>query len=261
MIKSNIGGINYLVLSVGHACTLKCKNCGNLCPFTRPEMKKYELKDIKRDIKNILECVNFIGELQIQGGEPFIYSNLKDLIEFLALQEKIKHITIATNGTTIPKNDLFYLIKENNIAIRISNYQITKEKGITLDKKCKELGIESKLYNFAFENSEWAYLGGINTPCEYDDSVVSKRFWHCSFKNCLTLDNGELNWCSRMTNAYSLQGFQRRNGDYVDVRNSKNLKEEFWSFIKNKEFPEACRYCFGTYNAKHVTAREQINKK
>ena len=165
-------------------------------------MKRYRLEDLINDVTNVLSCVNFINELQIQGGEPFIYSDLKGLIQFLSSQKKIKHITIATNGTIIPKDELFNLIKKYDIALRISNYPITKEKGLILYNECQKRGIDASIYNFGNNKSEWSYLGGIETPRENDDKIVSKRFWYCSFKGCLTIDDGEINWCSRIRNAY-----------------------------------------------------------
>ena len=69
-------GIRFLVLSVGQACNYKCKDCANFCPVSPKEYKRYELDDILESIKRILKNVNFIQIFQIQGGEPFLYSEL-----------------------------------------------------------------------------------------------------------------------------------------------------------------------------------------
>lgn len=57
-----------LVLVVGQACNLKCKNCGNFCPISLPETKRYDVKSIIESLRIILKNVYRMSYLQIQGG-------------------------------------------------------------------------------------------------------------------------------------------------------------------------------------------------
>ena len=93
-----------LVLITGEACNLKCKNCGNFCPRAKRDMLRYDVNDIISDMNIFLQNVKSINSLQVQGGEPFLYSDLEKLLAFLGEQKKIKNIKIATNGTIIPSD-------------------------------------------------------------------------------------------------------------------------------------------------------------
>ena len=210
-----------------------------------------------RSLGNILDCVSFIETLQIQGGEPFLYSDLAGLLDFCANQKKIKHIVIATNGTVMPSDDLLAVIKKHRVCIRISNYPVSKEKGLALQSCCKSLGIPNFIYNFAYRDAEWRDLGGIDTPREDDAALVKRRFEECAFRGCLTLENGELNRCSRIYVAQTLQNFQKRADDHVDATERHGLKRRLRRYVKNPTFAEACRYCHGTKDAKMIVPAEQ----
>lgn len=68
--------IKVLVLVVGQACNYRCRDCANFCPISPKEYKRYSLESMTSSLKSIFENVNYIETLQIQGGEPFIYSDL-----------------------------------------------------------------------------------------------------------------------------------------------------------------------------------------
>lgn len=42
------------------------------------------------------------------------------------------------------------------------------------------------------------------------------------------------------------------------MRDSNDLKNRFWKFINNKDFSEACKYCYGTYNSDSGILGEQL---
>lgn len=91
-------------------------------------------------------------------------------------------------------------------------------------------------------------------PRENDDRIVEKRFQQCGFKDCLTLERGELSHCSRGPNAYIIQGFERMPHDFVRVDASL---DDIKAYVRNARFMTACRYCWGTDRAIKVTAGEQ----
>lgn len=61
----------FLVLVVGQACSLKCKNCANFAPYAPKEMLHYSFADIQRSLTVIWNALGGIQKVQIQGGEPF----------------------------------------------------------------------------------------------------------------------------------------------------------------------------------------------
>lgn len=67
--------IEYMVISVGQACNYKCRDCANFCPIAPQEYRRYSIESIISSLKPILNSAKYIERIQIQGGEPFVYSD------------------------------------------------------------------------------------------------------------------------------------------------------------------------------------------
>lgn len=103
--------IPYMVLSVGQLCNFKCKNCGVMAPYAKKEFMKYDVDSLINDLSLITEQIDSIQSLQIQGGEPFIYNELGELLMYVGGNLKIKSVVIATNGSVMPNDELLKIIK------------------------------------------------------------------------------------------------------------------------------------------------------
>lgn len=157
----------------------------------------------------------------------------------------------------MPSDALLKAIKnDKRIGIRISDYKLSQTP-IRLESRLEEMGIPVKYYKFAGNTSEWIDLGGIDI-LPVDDIETVSHFDACAFNTCLTLENGELTYCSRATNAYKLQGFNRNPDDYLIVRDVKGFKQSLKSFITNKHAMEACRYCNGTAKGEKIRPAIQM---
>lgn len=136
------------------------------------------------------------------------------------------------------------LMQDERIVVRISDYQISGE-----PERLREIldmrGIKNYYYRFVSGQGAWHDCGGVDIQ-PVDDQQKYRHFKTCSFKGCLTLENGELTYCSRATNAYRLQGFERGEGDYLPVIDGKDFSPKLKSFINHRKAMEACRYCNGT---------------
>lgn len=250
----------FLVLSVGQMCNLRCKDCANFAPYALPEMRKYSLESIVSDFESLFKAVAKIDVLQIQGGEPLVYKELPKLIGYLGECSEIEQITIATNGMLIPNDEVIHACINNKVKFRISNYPQNRNNLSAFVEKLSAYRIDAELYDFATKESFWLDCGGLDTPRENNDEVVARRFNSCSFKGCLTMENGELHRCSRAKNAYSLQGFNSVKGDFVNVRNNKNLYDDIIQYHTPPHFETACRYCLGTSSARKIPPAQQLKK-
>lgn len=56
------------------------------------------------------------------GGEPFLYPNLKEILEYLLAQKKVLGIMLITNSTLLPKPEVLELLKNPKILVEISDY-------------------------------------------------------------------------------------------------------------------------------------------
>ena len=98
MLKDNHGRtINYLRLAVTDRCNLRCFYCmpeQGLNWFDRNELMTY------KEMLHICSLlVNMgIGKIRITGGEPFIRKDIMQFLTALSKLEKLKQLTITTNG-------------------------------------------------------------------------------------------------------------------------------------------------------------------
>ena len=85
-LAANLGApftISNLVISVGQACNYKCRDCGNFAPYAPAKFRRYSFEDLKNWITLLAQCTDGIHTVQIQGGEPFLYSDLGKVITLL----------------------------------------------------------------------------------------------------------------------------------------------------------------------------------
>lgn len=244
--------IGFLVVSVGQACNFKCRDCANFAPASPDRFKRYDIKDIKKDLEVLFENIRYIKQLQIQGGEPFLYSDLAELVDFLhENREKVHEVVIATNGSLIPSDSLLKCLKRNDVCVRISDYGIVGESCSRLMEKLRQNDIRSYLYSFVSKKSLWYDCGSKNIP-RGGMKEARKRFCLCDFRGCLTLERGELSYCSRATNSYVIQGFLRKTTDYFNLRETKrNFRTKLAKYLVFRHPMQACRYCNGT-NHNHM---------
>lgn len=111
-----------LEIIVTENCNLRCKYCFYL---EKPNINKQEIDfekicDFINELKNEVE----INLITITGGEPFLYKNLKELIEFC--RPICSVIRIFTNGTLINESNVKFIIK-NNVFLHISLDSISEE--------------------------------------------------------------------------------------------------------------------------------------
>lgn len=253
--------LTFLVLHVGQMCNLRCKNCSNFVPYAPPESRRYPVEQIISDMEALFKVVKRIDVLQVQGGEPLIYSDLPKLLGYLAACREIGEIHIATNGMRLPDDEVWRLCKLHDIKIRISNYPQNRKNLQAFADKAVAYGCSEKLLLHTFTNSKslWYDLGALNEISrEDDDAVVAARFDKCAFNGCLTLADGELHRCGRGVNAHKVLGFEQTFDDFVQVRNNPRLKYDLVMYLVKPTFETAFRYCNGTFGAKQIPPAEQL---
>lgn len=245
----------FMVVIVGHACSLKCKDCGNLDPYAPADTMVYSMPDIISNLDVVLSHLE-IAQVQVQGGEPFLHKDLPDLIKYVTETRK-KRLLIATNGTIMPKFD-FSLLKNERITVRISDYPVVKNIGLQLMKELEKAGVQSRVYEFNTKKGRWYNKGGVDVPREDNDEIVSSRFENCDNKHCLTLDNGKLAHCSRGVISERIQGYSSLQTDYLTVEDTMDFRRSLYKYVKEKKFITACRYCLGTNESDTIEPALQL---
>lgn len=235
----------FLSVCVGQACNYKCKDCANFAPFAHKENLRYEIDTIKRDLENIMPYFSIIDTLHIQGGEPFVYSDLPMLIKYIGegYGNKIKNIQIATNGSIVPSKETLEVLSEERCTVRISDYKKENTEKVLIEK-LEEYGIGYKKYDFAGMKGEWNDSGGMDYVSPINEDVFNKVL-ECSWCMCYMMENGIIGRCARSIPARTLQDINIKKEDYINVREPIDIVEvsKYFMFIHPME---SCKHCKGS---------------
>lgn len=106
------------------ACNLNCRYCLNFNPFAKKFFVR-EWEDLKKDIDLFFNCVDYVMLFHISGGEPFIYKNTVDLIEYIDknYRNKIGTLRTVTNGTQVLSDDVLERLTTYRVELTVDDYR------------------------------------------------------------------------------------------------------------------------------------------
>jgi HD superfamily phosphohydrolase len=217
--------------------------------------KNIELDKYKEAFEKLITVSDVIAEIRILGGEPLMNKEMYKVIEWFHDCDKIKYISVYTNGTIIPSDEMLDWFTREKVRVRISDYIVNRDKIEKLIKKLEE----RKINYFINQYDDWQDAGNLdyrdNSPEE-----MQKKFMQCFERNCVTFFRGELHKCPRSAHAMNLKAMPRVEDDYIDLENwngsDQELKQALKKFQK-KTYVEACNYCDGTNYLQHIPAAVQ----
>lgn len=110
-------------IMITDVCNLYCKHCHK--QNTNRTNIMWDLNHTKRVVFKVLKLlklfnIDSIGNIIISGGEPFCNKNLNNILQYICSIPYTKHITILTNGTIKPSDEIMKTIIDNNIIVQIS---------------------------------------------------------------------------------------------------------------------------------------------
>lgn len=234
-------------------CNMRCKGCSSLLPlFETPCDVKIEqiLQDFRLVFSGIDECIRITV-----GGEPFLYPNLKEILEYLLEEKKVLGIMLITNSTILPKPEILELLKNPKILIEISDYgQLEKMSRLV------ELLEAHDIFFKVLTDQQWTDMGGVECRNRTEEEM---RF---SYLNCNQskvikgFHNGRFHTCARSSRMLELGVYQSER-DYFDL-NAEDAGEQIREKLKTlyySESADACNYCdLGTLPAKVIEAGIQM---
>jgi organic radical activating enzyme len=245
-------------------CTLQCRDCSNLMYLFHND-RSYQHIDLSfekfvGDFASLIDNVDYIQKLNFLGGEPFLNKELYLMLNFAAKSEKVGTISIITNTTLLPSNELLAVAEQHNdkIFLYLSNYSNNDE----IKSKLKQQNIIDELkkrdikYQFPtylqWQKEEPLRLRG------YDEEKIRAMFRRCVTNPCVCILNGKVYICAKSALGHELGITQTVSGEFVDLRGggARNfVKLDLINFYK-KEYFDICRYCIRTY--KHVMPAVQL---
>lgn len=238
---SNSFFVSRIAVSVTNQCSLKCRDCNNLMPYCK-EKFTIDVDEQVDDLKKLLSFVDGIINVEVIGGEPFVYKQLPILLSYLCEESKIKFIEITSNGTILPAADILNLLKNPKVCVLLSDYGKVNEKNV---EKTYQYLIQNGICVYNLRNREWIQGGGIARR-EKSKRKMKYEYFHCfARKDCRTLYKGKLYVCGRAPILDEL-GLLTDNSSFLDIR-QMNLeresgKREIHKFFKN-DYAECCDFC------------------
>ena len=239
-----------LEVFITERCTLKCRDCSHLIPrYLDRGAKDYDIDILIEQIEHILQTVDFVIDLNILGGEPLLHNELYKLLEWGFANQKIGDVTIISNGTIVPQQNIYDVIEKTKTRIRLSNYGKYSSALEDIRKECSKRGISH------FVNDElWTDMGKIYNH-NYTKPELIEIFKNCPFSFDFLLLNGKLFRCSHVAHLNNLGFIKSIEHDCIDFTDSFNRQDEI--YLKRKEveqyvkidYLEGCSYCNGIQNS------------
>jgi organic radical activating enzyme len=223
-------------------CNLRCESCANWMQyFDKP--CDVDIETVKYGLTCVSKIADSIGLLAIIGGEPFVYRELKELLEFPLMHQISKTVEIVSNGTILPSDDILASIKEHDYCISISNYGEISKKRTAFIELIKNYGISFSDRDY----DKWIVMNSYTEPA--DNTEQQNRFNNCVYY-CRTLCGTKLSYCEPIMSAYRLHALpadnfttEGENPEILDV--TQCTKDDLRRYL-NREVPfNTCKICAG----------------
>lgn len=253
-------------ISLTERCTLKCKNCAHGCFAVSKDMTDLKLETVIESVDYFFRIVDYIDELVLIGGEPFLYCELDEAIKYISekYSDKINRLSITTNGTLTPRKQVLESIKKHDVFIHISNYSRTLP---TLSGQYERL--VKILDNFNIDYSlgkadfTWIDYGFGNFYRNAEEDELIRVFDQCSTP-CREIRGKRYYYCVMARAVSDNLGLGVGLEDYLDLEliselNDKEIFEEYELGYSEKGYLDMCNYCRGKDAQKYpVRAAEQM---
>ncbi len=131
----------YLEFPVALHCNQQCAACLHFSPLS--EIHFYDIDAFKKDITQLKELVSHIETIRVMGGEPLLYPNLDQILNFTRNIYPFSTIVLVSNGLLIKRMEkkLIESIVNTNTIITISLYPSIYEKAESIYDFLKENNI------------------------------------------------------------------------------------------------------------------------
>lgn len=264
--KYNKSFVSLAQISLTERCTLKCKKCAHACYAVSNNAEDLALSEVYKSAASFFAKVDYIQEFVLIGGEPLLYKQLAEVIEYIGskYRNQINIFSITTNGTIVPSKEVLELSQKYQILFRISNYTNELPK---LKKHHEKLLKALQNYNISYilgnPETEWMDYGFeyVNRGCSEEELI--KVFSSCNTP-CREIRGNKYYYCVMARTVSDNLGFDIGQDDYLDLDKltGENYKKELLEFnlgYSEKGYLDMCRHCHGK-DAKNypIPAAEQV---
>lgn len=255
---------DHLHIILAAHCNLNCKSCDVFSPVSSEEF--LDLLLFKKDLMKIKElAADQLQKLIFLGGEPLLYPDIIDVIDFSTKLFPEAKKAISTNGILLEKQsrDFWLTAQKSKTTLLVSKYPINIDRA-KYEKIAQKYGVKiqyvymnaNKFYdlnsheiidnNYNQKGFEW---GRPILDLSGSQDYIEKRYT-CRRINNITYIRGNLYSCKvhahiKAINDYFKLKIPITNDDYIKVADVKSLQEieEFLNAPK-----PLCKYCKQCHN-------------
>lgn len=244
-------------IQVTTVCNLKCKYC-LVCIPKLPKQHHVSVEQVLNDIDIFLDIVDDCPHIQLGSGEAVLYPWLDQVLEKLISNEKVKLITIITNGMKYPTDEkILRNLANPKVVIIMSNYHKPHITDIT-----REFYKEHGVYVDFWEEQEYFRIMGQDI-CNRHESweEMHAKLMNCGYGTLCpqVIYEGRMFVCGKTPRYIELCNTTFAH-DFVDLKDFKNKEELKHAFttLRMKSHLDSCGWCDAMDEAVLVPAGEQM---
>lgn len=245
--KCYMNSVGFLSTTV---CNLNCDGCLNFTAYNK-NMKHEDLEMLKKTLDEYFKVVDYVNLFSYTGGEPLLYPNLDEMIEYIGsnYRDKIHTFLMSTNCTIVPMDSTCELFKKYNFKVCIDNYSEYVEKAKTILPL-----IEGKLQKYEIEyyvaSGDVAYWIDL-APDKTDNSSLTDEQLIEYHTKCACpyheIRDGKIYACNYASFAMKAGLVEENRNDWLSLKEiiDKKILCEFALGYTEKGYVDFCKKCAG----------------
>lgn len=228
--------LDYVELHVTDKCNLNCNSCSHFSPMVKKDFDHFP--SFQNDMKRLRELFEFIINIRLLGGEPFLEKNLNKYVILARDSYPYAKIEVVTNGLLIPgaSEKALDAISEQNILVNITLYPPTVKMLPRIEDVLQKHNIDYVISQPVTDfRKKFLPQGTSNPEKAFSECTVGR---YCTFVYC-----GKLYLCS---GAVLVKYYNECAGTNIVCRDScvdlyNTNAQEILEFLKHCN--DSCRYC------------------
>lgn len=254
--------INRVDVSVTNRCTLNCEGCNMLMPYyCNPKDRK--LEDIKKDLDVFFQWVDTVEDLNLLGGEPLLYPDLVEVLQYIQdnYRDKIIDIYMFTNGTCNLSEKLLEVSHRIGVIYDISDYTNGLPRLEARLEKFQKILSENSIRFINKKMDFWLDFGFATADHSRDSEEQKVAFFHQCGAPFRGLRNQKFYYCHLEASAVELGEWKEQEGDafLLDPYDADRKIEllEFNLGYSKRGYPSICMKCEGCCSKTRIAVAVQ----
>ena len=243
-------------LEITERCSMRCRDCSNLMQYYE-HPKNFAPADLIHWMTVFSSYFDEIFEVRLIGGEPFMHTQVQEILSELIKLENIRQITFYTNATIVPKDSLLDVMTSPKVGACITDYGDLSR---NIHKMIQAFDERHIIYD-VHEAGMWAKCSDIRKRNRASEDI-EQTFINCCAKNLYTILDGKFFRCPFMANAMNLQAMPYIEDDYIDICSLGDDREKARLILKDflkRSYWASCDYCSGRlFDGEEIPAAIQI---